>query len=238
MVEGVRGIEEAHKRGIVPTKVFALMSGLPLRVERTLDAFASAGVAITRISVPEMRRLSDADSSPGALALFRRPDQRFDADVAANHSRALVLDTVADPGNLGAIIRSAVAFGFRLVLLVGDCADPFAPKVIRATAGAIFGVSIMRLNVSGLKDLARRTNAIIISAQPRGEKLADSTNLVRAQQRPIYLVLGSEAHGVSPELMSIATARLTIPHEGDVESLNVVVAAGILMSHIFNAGRS
>ncbi len=146
----------------------------------------------------------------------------------------VALDGVQDPGNLGAIVRTCDAAGFGGVVLGAGCADPYAPKSIRATMGSLFRVPMEKTMDLAAYLTARRAEgrALLISALDgedffaRGPLPAD----------PI-LVIGSEGRGVSPAVAACATHRYRLPMAGGAESLNAAVAAGVMIYDIYRAAR-
>jgi TrmH family RNA methyltransferase len=163
------------------------------------------------------KSLSDTKTSQGVLALFARPAEQ---DVFARKDSIVVaLDGVQDPGNVGTIMRLAAAFDAAGVALLPGCADPFSPKAIRASAGAVLSVPIARINVADLD----------------GRKLfaADGTGAaIDPPARDGVIIFGSEGAGVSEELRS-RSKRIAIATSPRVESLNVAAAAAILLSRSF-----
>ncbi len=136
-------------------------------------------------------------------------------------NKVLMLDDVQDPDNVGALIRSASAFGFMHVILSNRSADLYNEKTIRASKGSIFDVYVERRSlkeaISELKE--KRYTILCADAHEEGQ-------LVKVDH--IVIILGNEGHGVSEEIKSLADASVTIPTK-NVESLNVSVAGGILM---------
>ena len=162
-------------------------------------------------------QISDAKTSQGVLALFERPAP---GDVfARNDSIVIALDGVQDPGNVGTIFRLAAAFDAAGVALLPDCADPFGPKAIRASAGAILHVPYANISADDLK--GRR----LYAADGAGE-------VIDPPVRDAVLIFGSEGGGVSGALRAKAK-RIAIPMSGRVESLNVAAAAAVLLSRSF-----
>ena len=161
--------------------------------------------------------LSDTKTSQGVLALFERPEP---GDVFSRRNSIVVaLDRVQDPGNVGTIIRLAAAFDASGVALLPGCADPFAPKAIRASAGAVLSVPIANIAPEALDGRA------LFAADGSGEP-ADPP------ARDAVLIFGSEGTGVSPELRKNAKP-IAIRMSRRVESLNVAAAAAILLSRSF-----
>ncbi len=134
----------------------------------------------------------------------------------------VVLVDVADPGNVGTIIRSAAAFGWD-VAVAGSTADPWSPKALRSSAGTALGVHLASLVdvEQATSDAGLRTAALVTRG---GLAPADAD-----RSAPLALMVGSEAHGLPPTMSAAADIRLTIPMEGAVESLNASIAASLAM---------
>jgi len=142
----------------------------------------------------------------------------------------VLLDGMQDPGNVGAIIRTANALGVDAILLTDGCADPYNPKTIRATMGAIFRQKICRLDVTGLTAL--RENGIKIIGAVAG---ADSKKVTDTDLRNSVIAIGSEGGGLSDEILALCGEKVSIPMAAGCESLNASVAAAII---IWEAQRS
>ena len=140
--------------------------------------------------------------------------------------RLLLVDDVQDPGNLGTLVRSAVAFGFDGVVLSGNCVDLYNDKVIRATKGALFGVPIVRVHLpSYVKDL-QSSGVMVYGATLDGKAMSlnDAPMLDR-----MAFVLGNESNGISNEVLDLVDGNIFIRISSAVESLNVGVAGSIIM---------
>ena len=161
-----------------------------------------------------LRAVSDTKTSQGVLGLFHRPPSRFATDKIL-----VALDAVQDPGNVGTIVRLAAAFDAAVALLPG-CADPFSPKAIRASAGAILNVPIAGVTVQQLLESRR----LLLYADMGGE--------TKPPAKSAILVLGSEGGGVSEEIRKHGKP-IGIKTSGRVESLNVAAAAAILLWQAF-----
>jgi TrmH family RNA methyltransferase len=147
---------------------------------------------------------------------------------SANHF-LLIVDGVRDPGNLGTIIRTAHACGVNGVFLIKGTVDQFNPKVLRSAAGSIFHVPVIMLDDTEqiIIDLKKAGINVIIS-HLQGDKYPFNVDL----KEPIAIVVGNEAFGVNPKLADICNNLVKIPMPGNAESLNVAVAAGILMYEV------
>lgn len=171
--------------------------------------------------------VSDTESPRGILAVCQMPstdDISFD-----ENDWVLVADEVSDPGNLGTLIRSAEAAGVSAVVLSGSTVDPWSPKVVRASAGAVFHVPL--LQVDSLNDarahdirlLGTTSHVAIGSAMPISLYDADVSGTVG-------IVVGNEAHGLATN--APVDTWITIPHVGRSESLNVAMAGTVALMHI------
>lgn len=140
--------------------------------------------------------------------------------------RLLVADGIKDPGNLGTLIRTALAFGFDGLYLLHDCVDPFNDKVIRSTKSALFSLALLQGNEEEFLAFCQTHALHLYQADLQGTPLGKSPI-----QTPLALILGAEAQGTSPFIKKIAHP-LTIPMQKAAESLNVAVAGGILMFNL------
>ncbi|MFC1898147.1 TrmH family RNA methyltransferase [Candidatus Cloacimonadota bacterium] len=140
----------------------------------------------------------------------------------------LYLDNVSEPGNLGTIFRTAAAAGIDGIVLSPECCEVYNPKVIRASLGSVFSIPFEIQAANWLKD----QDSILISTG-----LKNSKNLfeIKVPDKDKILVLGSEAHGISQTILKISDFNVHIPMSDNIESLNVAVAAGIIIFHLQNA---
>lgn len=179
------------------------------------------GVALVAVDERVMARMSDAATPPGVLAVVGTPM----TDRPPSAGPLLVLDGVADPGNVGTLVRSAAAFGLAVASLGG--ADPFGPKAVRASAGACYRTPVVRLAEPDGADL-RGDGRMVIGLDASAPERLDT---VAAALPPagFALVVGSEPHGLGAPVREAIDRFVAIPMRGDVESLNVAAAAAIAM---------
>ncbi len=183
-----------------------------------------AQIPIEGCSSMEMARLAEGKTPQGIVALAKLLESAGVEEISAK--LLLICECVSDPGNLGTLLRTADWFGARQVILGSGSADPFSPKVVRATAGSIFRVAVGE--VSDLRGL-------IASEAARGRRLYAATmdgqlspaDLPRGGSRG--LVIGHEKRGVNPAIAGTCSDTVRIPGKGKAESLNLAVAAGILL---------
>jgi len=191
----------------------------------TARAAGHHGVRCVVVADRVFDSLSSTRSAQPALAVVADHDVAL-ADLPAD--TLLVLAELADPGNVGTLVRSAEAFGVSGVVFAGGV-DPYNPKVVRATAGSLFRMPHARLDgdhapVAALAALGAagfsRWAAVARGGEPPESIAVDG---------PVALVLGSEPHGLSAEVLGSCDGRVEVPTGGDVESLNVAVAGSVAM---------
>lgn len=177
------------------------------------------GVSMTVVSSSVYQKMSDTDSPQGILGTFRIP-----STVELSGKRILVLDGVQDPGNVGAMLRTAVAAGFNGVIAV-ESASPYSPKAVRASMGGVFRIPVMRATRSeALKAVENRTVVVLDM---------NGYNVFYADVKGDFaLVVGNEGSGLSPEFRARADYKLSIPMAGGIESLNASVSAGVAMYNL------
>ena len=190
----------------------------PLAIVTRGDAGRHDAVAFS----PELYdALAETKSPQGVIGLFSRPEIPAEHILVRRNTVAVALDGVQDPGNVGTIVRLAAAFDASGVLLLPGCADPFGPKAIRSSAGAILNVPVARVTAAQLLESGLPLFAAD-AAGTRSEPPADEA----------ILLFGNEGAGVSEELLR-AAEKLAIPMSGRVESLNVATSAAILLARSF-----
>ena len=167
--------------------------------------------------------LKSTVNSQGILAVAGYINKDIE-EIDYSDGMYLYLDSVMDPGNMGTIIRSADAFGAKGIVLSKGCVDIFNPKVLRSTMSGIFSVSLYFDNGETLSEF-KKNNFQIIGTFPDGA----SDSMSFDYDRKCVIVMGNEANGICPEVESLCTDRVTIPMEGNAESLNVSVACGIML---------
>ena len=166
----------------------------------------------------------DTKTPQGVCASFTMPRR---TSLPTGARRLVALDGVQDPGNLGTIWRTADAAGFDALLLGAGCADPWSPKVQRASMGSGFRVAAVSGEMPLLLSRAQANGFRVVVSALDGAPLYARTQPKAGEK--LVLVIGNEARGVSPEVQRMADVKLKIPMRGGAESLNAAVAAGILM---------
>jgi TrmH family RNA methyltransferase len=221
-LEGVRLVRDALQAGQHPE--FVLMTP-DLRDGGLLALLKEQWVEPLPVSDEVMRSVSETEQPQGVLAVFPMPQPNLPAKLA----RALILDAVRDPGNLGTMLRTAAAAGVEAVLLSPDSADPYNPKALRGGMGAHFRVPVVELEWSAIASACAGMNVYL--ADGGGDLRYDAADW----SRPWTVIVGGEAHGAGEEAHAMATARISIPMAAATESLNAAVAAGVIL---FEAAKS
>ncbi|SPJ31581.1 unnamed protein product [Candidatus Protochlamydia amoebophila UWE25] len=166
-----------------------------------------------------MKKISGNSTPEGVIAEIQMPP--FSSLKQAQN--ILVLDGINDPGNLGTLMRTALAFGWNGIYLLPTSCDPYNEKVLRSARGAHFKIPLRRGNINELELLAKQGNFQTLVADLKGQILKSTVSKKRK-----ILIMGNEAHGPSPEVFKFAEP-ICIPMSGEMESLNVAVAGGILL---------
>lgn len=182
-----------------------------------------SGIEIFSISDDLFKSISNTCNGSGIIGVadkcFKKDDLNFSSGI-------LILDRLQDPGNVGTIIRTALASGISSILALKGTVDIFSPKVLRATAGAIFKMPIIYFDEeSDIIDLVKKYNKDIVVTIVNGGTQYYEANISRHSA----IVLGNEGGGVSNEFIKHASKIVTIPMNHEIDSLNVAISAGILM---------
>ncbi len=189
------------------------------------------GRECTPITDAAAAKLSDTRTPQGVFAVVEFAPAALDEVVLGVDALVLVADGVADPGNLGTMIRSAAAMGARCVVASGEGCDVLNPKTVRATMGAIFRVPVVVAGDAGEVAAALRSRGLAIAAAvAHGGEPPWQADL----ERPVALLVGSEADGLPPGVLELADTLITIPMHHAVESLN---AAGCAAALLYEAAR-
>jgi TrmH family RNA methyltransferase len=234
VAEGVRLLEEAYRFGINPAPLYYSPDRLSPRAETLLGRFRARKTALERVSPGDLSRLASAETSQGLLAVCPTPTTALTELHRPAMRNILLCENLSDPGNVGTLIRSALAFGFDLVILCGRCAEPFSPKVVRSSVGAVFGLPIAVAATDEALGLTDRSGIVVVATD-----LAARTDLGQLlpslEKRRLALAIGSEADGLSQTVLERARSRVRIRHSGKVESLNSAMAGSILMQACYDS---
>lgn len=219
-IEGEKVVLEAFNSNIVTTLIISI-ENLDI-----LGKFSGFSGEIIKVAPFIFNKISNVETSQGISAII---ETNFVNTFKINTGNFLVLDQVRDPGNLGSLIRTAVASGFNEIYAI-DCVDVFNDKVLRSASGTFFKITYIKTDYGGLEKLFDNKNNFIVSADLNGENLFDYNF---DSSKKIGIVLGNEGNGVSVSAKKFVHNSLTIPMENEVESLNVAVSGAMFMYKIY-----
>lgn len=215
MAEGEKVVAELLDSQIEVLKIFA-----------THDFEGRTPPSAIRISPKDMARLSAQSTPPGLMAIARIPQSNW---IGPARGISLYLDGIADPGNLGTIIRTADWFGVQAILLSPECTDPFGPKVVQSAMGSLFRQAIHTLTSNEVIEACKSSKIPVICTTLSGTALSTWKTPKNA-----LVVVGSESHGVSKAMLQASDEQITIGRAvgSKTESLNAGVATAIVLHHI------
>lgn len=224
LAEGARLVAEGLDAGL---PVAEAVASPRLQDAALRERLATAASTFVDASDEVLERLSALETHQGVAVLFAKPEWK-EQDLLAKDLAPLVVAAagVRDPGNLGALLRTAEAAGATGVLTMKGGADPFRDKAVRGSMGSVFRLPVLHgLDAQALAAFARRHALQLVVADGTAAREHTEQDL----RKPTLLVLGAEAAGVPEELRRAADATVRIPIRPPVDSLNVAVAAGVLL---------
>lgn len=224
-------MEEALYHRFNPIRVIYSEDKLAERGQKLIHSFKAKGIATEAISSKSLQRISPTVTSQGLMAIFDNPPVRQIEPFLKKYRKIIWCENISDPGNLGTIIRSGLAFGFEAMISSGDTAEFYSPKVVRASAGAVFKIDLLSGSTDEILKVCTKTSSCIIAAVLDGQKL--NKTMENKIKNNIILAVGSEADGLSHKIISTADMKVKIEHSQYVESLNAAVASSILMSSLY-----
>lgn len=224
LAEGVRLVGEALAAGLPVIEAAVSPRCADQALRERLQAAAQSFLEVTD---DVLARMSALDTPQGVAAILARPDVDEAALLRGDLAPLVVVAAgVRDPGNLGALVRTAEAAGATGLLTMRGGADPFRDKAVRGSMGSIFRLPVVHgLDSAAVLAFAQRHRLQLVVADGGGTLVHTAADL----RKPSLLVLGAEAAGVPAELIAAAASRVAIPLRAPVESLNVAVAAGVLL---------
>lgn len=235
LVEGEKLVAEAGDRGLPVTRIFLSASKSDALLARLSPHFSSdiyRDIAVVVLSDECFCKISSEKSPQGVLAtikyldFFKTSTIIYDEDIySLGDARIALLFGLQDPHNLGAVIRSAVAFGTDTLILSDDCADVYNPKTIRAAMGSLFSLRIFKVSdfasaVRALTGAHRR----VFAAELRAGAIPIADAKLSAKD---CVLIGNEGHGIPEEISALCTKSVYLPISANAESLNAAVAASI-----------
>lgn len=217
MVEGLRGVTDAVKNGLVPDCI-VLCEGSEIQL-------GSQNVYV--LAKKLFAEVSQTQTPQGIIAVFKIPEYNFSHIISSPKGFVVLCEDVRDPGNLGTIIRTADAAGCGAVILGKGCCDLYNPKTVRSTVASIGNIPIIRgvdpcFAAERLKSMGYRIISGALDEKSVDLYQSDLSNRVA-------FVIGNEANGVSPQMLACSDTLIKIPMHGRAESLNAAIAAAVMM---------
>ena len=207
LIEGEHLVEEAEKSGVLEKIILLENSEYPSKLEKIY------------VSKNVMKKLSSLDTPPNIIGVCKMLSKK------KLGKKVLLLDDIQDPGNLGTIIRSSVAFNVDSIVMSLNTVDLYNPKVIRSTQGMIFKINLIKDDLERVIEKLKSENIPIYTTNVNGGE-----NIKNINSTDSYgLIMGNEGNGVKDEISALADRKIYIPMNSKVESLNVSVAASILL---------
>lgn len=207
LIEGEHLVEEAYKAGIL------------LEVFMCEDMDMKLDVPTTYVTYDVIKKLSNTVNPQRIVGVAKKLEEK------ELGNKILILDDIQDPGNLGTIIRSSLAFGIDSIVLSPDTVDMYNDKVLRSSEGMIFHINIVRRDLFELIDKLKEDNYEILGTNVSVGMYVDKVEL----NNKYALIMGNEGNGVHEEILDMCDNYLYIPMNNKVESLNVAVATSIIL---------
>ena len=226
-VEGRNLVREVLERGLDVDFIMIPAGSSADMPEFIKDCITAPDMTVCEIPEREFSSLTDAGGGIGMLAVVKQQACGEEIiDSLDPDDNLLVLDRIQDPGNMGTLIRTAVAAGYKAVIAMSGTVDIYSPKVLRATAGMIFEIPVIYVNgAESLRDILERSGRrIAVTAVDGGVPYYEED-----LSKGVALIIGNEGSGVSDDMIKMADVKVTLPMRGRIESLNAAVAAAILM---------
>ena len=181
----------------------------------------------TYVTSKVFKYISEVQTPQGLLAVIEKNNNTNNNETEINYNEDIIvaLDDIQDPGNLGTILRTVDSVGLTQIIVSKGTADPYNPKVVRSSMGAIYRVKVIESDdlLETLKEIKRNKFKILVSS------LRESKSIYEVKYKKKVLVIGNEANGVEERIMNIADEKIKIPMLGKTESLNAAVATGIIL---------
>ncbi|MFP5073095.1 TrmH family RNA methyltransferase [Pseudonocardia nantongensis] len=228
LVEGAQAVREALDAG--PVHELFVTDVAADRNPELLAVARDHGVPVVPVTGKAAAALSETVTPQGLVAVCDLLDVPVTTALAGTPTFVTVCAGIADPGNVGTVVRVADAAGCDAVLLAGDTVDPHNGKAVRASTGSVFHLPLARdRDAAGVLAACRDAGLVTLVADGGGERDLHDPDTAALLAGPVTWVLGSEAHGPGPEVLAAADHRVRVPIHGRAESLNLATAAAVCL---------
>lgn len=236
LVEGVRGVREVLRAPRPPRIRFGVVSPRVGTTEDGIEVWEKlrrAGIPLCEVPDPEMERIAPTERPQGVLLVLEEPRWSWEVLGGIPYPRLLVLDGLQDPGNVGALLRTAWAFGLHAVVALEGTADPWSPKATRAAAGAMVHLPVLGASWERAAEYLEERGIPLWAAEAGGEPVAGVN-----PGASWALALGNEGAGLRPGVLGRAVGSVAVPMEAGVDSLNTASAGAVLLYAMVFGNRS
>lgn len=226
LAEGAQAVREAIRRPATVVEIFATADA----ISRNRELIASTDAPVSEVSERAAASLSETVSPQGLIAVCHALDVNLDDALSRRPRLAAILVEPNEPGNAGAILRTADAAGATVIVLAGDAVDPYNGKAVRASAGSIFHLDVVtgvdpHTAIAGFRTAGIQTLATTGSASDDLDELLDAGQLAG----PTAWLFGNEAHGLPADVVADADRAVRVRIRGGAESLNLAAAAAVCL---------
>lgn len=226
IVEGRKIVEEGIKQ-IHEFNCELIISNLKFAGENKdflSEVSANYKIPLEVIKNQDFSKLTDTKNPQGIIAVFKKPPEKVIENI--NSNPVVFLDEIADPGNVGTILRNCDWFGVSDVILSDGCADVYNPKTLRSSMGSVFHINIYEnFNLKTSLKILKEKKYKILCSDLDGENIFHFKNVKKN-----VIIFSSESHGPSKDVINLADKKITIPKYGSAESLNVASASAVILS--------
>lgn len=233
----VEGLRIAAEAGQIPGRVETLIHAPELLTSsfgrQLVTDQANAGVEVLEVSKDVFEGISLKEGPVGIAAVVRQSWVPLSTTRIEPGEIWVALDSVADPGNLGTILRTLDAAGGSGLILLDHSTDPYDPTAVRASMGALFSLKLVRADFPAFAQWKQTNQAVLVGTSDRAEQDYHQYRY----PNPVVLLMGSERQGLQPHHFELCDAVVSIPMAGRSDSLNLAVATGITLYEIFNQRR-
>ena len=227
-IEGIRIVYEAIKSGFAIEEIlYSLELAKSKIIEEALEIARNQDIRVVEVSSQVFESISSKEGPQGIAAVIRQRWTTFE-QINAEHGLWIALDEVADPGNLGTILRTCDAVGASGMILIGNCTDPYDPSALRASMGAIFSQKLVKTTKEDFISWVKRNNRYLIGTSDHAKIDYRDANY----SLDSIILMGSERQGMSKDLENSCNTVVSIPMKGSCDSLNLAVASAIMLYEV------
>lgn len=225
VVEGAREIDRALRSGFELEELFLAPDQFSTEAKELLRDHSLPDKRMVEVTEAVFAKLAMRENKDGLFAVFKSRSFPLKELKPRQNMLLVVLETVEKPGNLGAVLRTADGAGADAVIVLDPRCDTFNPNAIRASVGAIFSVPVVACSPQDFLEYCQKNNIKVVATTPHTDTFHYTANLSQS----VAILMGSEAFGLSSELMEKADIKIKIPMRGIGDSLNLSVAAAIVV---------